>query len=96
MRRACRHEIRKGANHIKLMLSGGVASPTDRLTNSQFSLEEIRAAVEEAEMAGLYVTGHSYTVAAVNRAIECGVRSLEHCNLIDESSVGMSPPGSYP
>ncbi len=87
VRRACRHEIRKGANHIKLMLSGGVASPTDRLTNSQFSLEEIRAAVEEAEMAGLYVTGHSYTVAAVNRAIQCGVRSLEHCNLIDESSV---------
>jgi len=87
VRRACRHEIRKGANHIKLMLSGGVASPTDRLTNSQFSLDEIRAAVEEAEMAGLYVTGHSYTVAAVNRAIQCGVRSLEHCNLIDQSSV---------
>jgi imidazolonepropionase-like amidohydrolase len=87
VRRACREEIRRGANHIKLMLSGGVASPTDRLTNSQFSLEEIRAAVEEAEMAGLYVTGHSYTIAAVNRALECGVRSLEHCNLIDESSV---------
>jgi imidazolonepropionase-like amidohydrolase len=87
VRAAAREEIRKGAHHIKLMLSGGVASPTDRLTNDQFSLEEIRAAVEEADMAGLYVTGHTYTARAVNRAIECGVRSLEHCNLIDETSI---------
>jgi imidazolonepropionase-like amidohydrolase len=87
VRRACREEIRRGANHIKLMLSGGVASPTDRITNTQFSLAEIRAAVEEAEMAGLYCMGHTYTARAVNRALECGVRSLEHCNLIDESSV---------
>lgn len=87
VRAACRDEIRRGAHHIKLMLSGGVASPTDRLTNDQFALDEIRAAVEEAEMAGLYVTGHTYSARAVNRAIECGVRSLEHCNLIDETSV---------
>lgn len=87
VRKACREEIRKGAHHIKLMLSGGVASPTDRITNLQFSRDEIRAAVEEAEMAGLYCMGHTYTARAVNRAIECGVRSLEHCNLIDESSI---------
>ena len=89
VRKACREEVRKGAHHIKLMLSGGVASPTDRITNTQFSLGEIRAAVEEAEMAGLYCTGHTYTARAVNRAIECGVRSLEHCNLIDESSIAL-------
>lgn len=87
VRRATREEIRRGADHIKLMLGGGVASPTDRLTNDQYSLEEIRAAVEEAEMADLYVMAHTYTARTVNRAIECGVRSLEHCNLIDESSV---------
>ena len=87
VRKACREEIRKGANHIKLMLSGGVASPTDRITNLQFSEDEVRAAVEEADMAGLYCTGHTYTARAVNRAIRLGVRSLEHCNLIDESSV---------
>jgi len=89
VRKACREEIRKGAHHIKLMLSGGVASPTDRITNTQFSLDEIRAAVEEAEMAGLYCSGHTYTARAVNRAIRCGVRSLEHCNLIDESSIAL-------
>lgn len=87
VRRACREEVRRGANHIKLMLSGGVSSPTDRISNDQFSRDEIRAAVEEAAMADLYVTGHTYGARAVNRAIECGVRSLEHCNLIDESSI---------
>ncbi|MDD5678678.1 MAG: amidohydrolase family protein [Kiritimatiellae bacterium] len=86
MRRACRDEIRKGAHHIKLMLSGGITSPTDRIANAQFSEDEIRAAVEEAEMAGLYCMAHVYTARAVNRALKCGVRSLEHCNLIDESS----------
>lgn len=87
VRQACREEIRRGANHIKLMLGGGVASPTDRLTNDQYSLDEIRAAVEEAAMADLYVMAHTYTARTVNRALQCGVHSLEHCNLIDESSI---------
>lgn len=87
VRRAVREEVRRGADQIKLMLGGGIASPTDRLTNDQFSLEEIRAAVEEAQMADLYVMAHAYTARAVNRAIALGVRSLEHCNLIDERSL---------
>ncbi len=87
VRLACRDEIRKGAHQIKLMLNGGIASPTDRIDNLQFSEEELRAAVEEAEMAGVYVMAHTYTAAAVNRALRCGVRSLEHCNLIDERSI---------
>jgi imidazolonepropionase-like amidohydrolase len=89
VRRACRDEIRKGANHIKLMLSGGVTSPTDRVGNAQFSEDEIRAAVDEAAMAGLYCMGHVYTARAANRALRCGVRSLEHCNLIDESTAAL-------
>jgi imidazolonepropionase-like amidohydrolase len=87
VRRAAREEIRRGAHHIKVMLSGGVASPTDRVDSIQFSLEEIRAAVEEAEAASLYVTGHAYTSPAINRGLECGVRSIEHGNLMDDSSV---------
>jgi imidazolonepropionase-like amidohydrolase len=87
IRRAAREEIRRGAHHIKVMLSGGVASPTDRVDSIQFSLEEIRAAVEEAEGASLYVTGHAYTSPAINRGLECGVRSIEHGNLMDDSSV---------
>ncbi|HTD77126.1 MAG TPA: amidohydrolase family protein [Chloroflexota bacterium] len=87
VRRAAREELRRGAFHIKIMLSGGVASPTDRVDSTQFSVEEIRAAVEEATAANRYVMGHAYTSRAINRGLECGVRSIEHGNLMDESSI---------
>ncbi len=87
LRRVAREQIRGGAQHLKLMLSGGVASPTDRVDSTQFSREEIRAAVEEAEAANLYVAGHAYTSRAINRGLEAGVRSIEHGNLMDESSI---------
>jgi imidazolonepropionase-like amidohydrolase len=86
VRRAVREEIKRGASHIKLMLSGGVASPTDRVDSTQFSIDEIRAAVEEAEAASIYVLGHAYTSRAINRGLKCGVRSIEHGNLMDDSS----------
>jgi len=89
VRKAAREEIRRGAHHIKLMLSGGVASPTDRVDSVQFSREEIRAAVEEAEAASLYVVGHAYTSRAINRGLEFGVRSIEHGNLMDENSLSL-------
>ena len=85
VRLAVREEIKRGAQHIKLMLSGGVASPTDRIDSTQFSLEEIRAAVEEAQAANIYVLGHAYTSRAIKRGLECGVRSIEHGNLMDAS-----------
>ncbi|MEO3867568.1 amidohydrolase family protein [Nonomuraea sp. B12E4] len=87
VRVAARDELRKGAHHIKVMASGGVASPTDRIDSTQFSTEELRAAVEEAEAANRYVAAHAYTARAVNRALEAGVRSVEHGNLIDDTSV---------
>lgn len=89
VRHAVRDEIRRGADHIKLMLGGGVASPTDRIDSTQFSVDEIRAAVEEASAANRYVLGHAYTSRAVNRALEAGVRSIEHGNLMDESSIAL-------
>jgi len=87
MRHAARDEIRKGATHIKLMVSGGISTPTDRVDSTQFSLDEITAAVQEAEAANLYAMAHAYTSRAINRALECGVRSIEHGNLLDESSI---------
>ncbi|MEU8396892.1 amidohydrolase family protein [Nonomuraea sp. NPDC048892] len=87
VRVAARDELRKGADHIKVMASGGVASPTDRVDSTQYSMDELRAAVEEAEAANRYVAAHAYTARAVNRALEAGVRSIEHGNLIDDSSV---------
>lgn len=86
VRRAARDELRKGAHCIKIMASGGVSSPTDRLTNTQFSLGEVRAIVDEAKAAGTYVCAHAYTAEAIERAIECGVRSIEHGNYLDEKT----------
>ena len=86
LRKAAREEIKRGASHIKLMLSGGVASPTDRVDSTQFSVDEIRAVADEAEAANIYVLGHAYTSRAINRGLECGVRSIEHGNLMDASS----------
>lgn len=82
VRRAAREEIKNGADFIKIMANGGVASPTDPIHFLGFSREEIRAVVEEASNAGTYVAAHLYTDEAIARAVECGVHSLEHCNLI--------------
>jgi imidazolonepropionase-like amidohydrolase len=87
VRRAAREQLRRGAHHVKVMLSGGVASPTDRIDSTQYSMEELRAVVEEARAANRYVTGHAYTAAAVNRGLEAGVGCIEHGNLMDASSV---------
>ncbi|MCW8086752.1 metal-dependent hydrolase family protein [Sabulicella glaciei] len=81
-RRAAREELKAGADYIKIMANGGVASPTDPIAYLQYSEEEMRAIVEEAAMAGTYVAAHLYTDDAIARAVRCGVLSLEHCNLI--------------
>jgi imidazolonepropionase-like amidohydrolase len=82
VRQAAREEIKAGARFIKIMANGGVASPNDPIHALGYSRDEIRAIVEEAENAGLYVAAHLYTDEAIARAVECRVHSLEHCNLI--------------
>lgn len=87
VRRAVREEVRRGAHHIKVYLSGAVDSPSDRVDSLQFSVEELTAIVEEATSANIYVTGHAYTSRAINRGLRIGVRCIEHGNLMDESSI---------
>ncbi|MFZ0215114.1 MAG: amidohydrolase family protein [Candidatus Dormiibacterota bacterium] len=87
VRKAVREEVRRGAHHVKVYLSGAVDAPTDRVDSTQFSMDELRAVVEEAEAANIYVAGHAYTSRALNRGLEAGVRSIEHGNLMDESSI---------
>ncbi|SHJ17909.1 Imidazolonepropionase [Roseomonas rosea] len=90
VRRAAREEIKSGARFIKIMANGGVASPNDPIHALGFSRDEIRASVEEAENAGTYVAAHLYTDKAIRRAVECGVHSLEHCNLIRPNTAEMA------
>ncbi|KAM3484168.1 hypothetical protein MY8738_002436 [Beauveria namnaoensis] len=91
-----REEIRQGADFIKIMGGGGVASPTDKIENIQFSDEEIRAIVTVATNAGTYVTTHAYTPTAIQQAISQGVMGVEHGNLIDEKTAKlMAEKGAF-
>ena len=85
-RRAARDELRKGATQIKILASGGVASPYDPIWNLQYSEEEVRAIVEEAQAWHTYVLAHAYSPEAIRRSIDFGVRSIEHGNLIDRAT----------
>ncbi len=89
IRLAIREEIQMGASQIKIMASGGVASPNDPIHFLGYSEKEIRAAVEEATNAGTYVMAHAYTPRAISRAVECGVRTIEHGNLVDASAAAV-------
>ena len=86
VRKAVREELRNGAHQIKIMGSGGVASPSDPIDRTQFSDDEIRTAVEEAARHGAYVMAHCHPAEAVRRCAELGVRSIEHATLIDQAA----------
>jgi imidazolonepropionase-like amidohydrolase len=86
VRKSAREQMRQGADHVKIMMSGGVASPYDPLDSLQFSDGEVSAAVEEATAFGRYVCAHAYSAEAISRAAHAGVRTIEHGNLIDEAS----------
>jgi imidazolonepropionase-like amidohydrolase len=96
VQRAAREELRRGASQIKIMASGGVASPTDPVWNLQYSEEEIRAIVWEAQSWRAYVMAHAYTPEAVSRCVRYGVRSIEHGNLIDAATASlMASAGAF-
>ena len=67
--KATRDELRKGADHIKIMVSGGVASQADPLESLQYRIDEIEAAVDEATRWGTYVCAHAYSAKAIERAV---------------------------
>ena len=86
MRRVVRNELRKGADHIKVMASGGVGSPSDPLEAVQFSKEELEICSREARARGKYVCAHTYTSEAIRHAVGAGIRTVEHANFIDSAT----------
>lgn len=84
---AVRENLRFGASQIKLMAGGGTSSAYDPVDVTQYTLDEMKAAVEAAEDWGTYVTVHAYTPRAVQRAIEAGVKCIEHGQLLDEKTL---------
>jgi imidazolonepropionase-like amidohydrolase len=96
VRRAAREELKGGAQQIKIMAGGGVATPSDPIDMTQYTEEEIRAAVEEAKARRTYAFAHAYIPESIQRAVQAGVRSIEHGNLIDEASASlMAERGCY-
>jgi len=84
--RAAREELRQGAHCIKIMGSGGVASPTDPIWMNQYREDEIRAIVNECTERRTYVASHCHPANAVRRSVEFGVRSIEHGTMIDDDT----------
>ena len=96
VRIAAREEIAKGATQIKVMASGGVVSPNDPVHFLGYSEAELRAIVEEAENASTYVMAHAFTPRAIRRAVDCGIRTIEHGNLVDaETARHVAAKGAY-
>lgn len=84
---ATRENLRFGASQIKVMAGGGTSSAYDPVDVTQYTLDEMKAAVEAAEDWGTYVMVHAYTPRAVQRAIEAGVKCIEHGQLLDEETL---------
>jgi len=84
---ATRENLRMGASQIKLMAGGGTSSAYDPIDVTQYTLDEMRAAVEAADDWNTYVAVHAYTPRAVRRAIEAGVKCIEHGQLLDEPTI---------
>src|SRR5438552_3267847 len=96
VRKAARDQLRRGATQIKVMASGGAASPTDPIDATQFTVEELRAAVDEARVRDTYVLAHAYHPKSIANCLEAGVRSIEHGNLLDEKTArAMADEGAF-
>ncbi len=86
VRKAARHNLRAGADFLKIHVSGGVATPMDPLECTQYTTAEIQAAVQEATNRKTYVSAHAYTPEAIQLAVTNGVKCIEHGNLLDETT----------
>lgn len=94
--KAAREQLRRGAHCIKIMASGGVASPTDPIWMNQYREDEIRAIVNEATERRTYVSAHCHPVNAVKRCIKYGVRVIEHGTLMDDETARLvAEQGAY-
>jgi imidazolonepropionase-like amidohydrolase len=82
--RAVRENLMQGASQVKVAVGGGVASAFDPIDVTEYTLQELEAAVQDAENWGTYVTVHAYTPRAIRMAIAAGVKCIEHGQLADE------------
>ena len=89
IRKAARENFVKGASFVKMMASGGCTSPHDTIFSSQFSIEEIKVAVEIAQTYNTYAAAHAYMPYSIKRCVENGVRTIEHGNFLDQETAAL-------
>ena len=96
VRLAAREALSRGATQLKVCVSGGVVSFTDNLEDAQFSVEELKAAVAEADARGTYVTAHAHNVKGIRNGLAAGVECFEHGTFLDEATAEeMAKAGAY-
>jgi len=86
VRRQARVNFRRGATQLKVFISGGVVSTTDRLEDTQLTVDELKAAVFEAKARDTYVSGHAHNVRAIRNGLEAGLECFEHGTMLDEAT----------
>jgi len=89
VRRGARENLRRGANHVKIFVTGGVSSPGPTPTASAYTREEIRAAVEEADRVGTYAAAHAHGGPGLQLAVREGVRTIEHGALATDEDIAL-------
>jgi imidazolonepropionase-like amidohydrolase len=95
-RLAAREAFRRGATQLKVAVSGGVVSSTDRIEDTQLTVDELRAVVAEADARDTYVLAHAHNVAGIRNGLVAGVRSFEHASLLDEDTANeIAVAGAY-
>jgi len=96
VRRQARNQLRSGIDQLKVHAGGGCMSPADEIEATQYSLDELKAAVWEARAHGKYVMAHTYSTGSILNCLEAGIRTIEHGNLLDEAgAAAIKKAGAY-
>jgi imidazolonepropionase-like amidohydrolase len=96
VRQKVRQLVHDGADHIKVLSTGAVLTHGSNPNSTEFTPEELEAAVDEARHFGLRVEAHAHAAEGIKNAIRAGVASVEHATLIDEEGISLAKQhGTY-
>ena len=96
IRHVVRAQVKYGVDVIKIIATGGVLSKGDSPGAPQFTPEELKAAADEAHMAGRKIAAHAHGTQGIKNAILAGIDSIEHASLIDEEGIRLAKEhGTY-
>ncbi|MEG1823901.1 MAG: amidohydrolase family protein [Cloacibacillus sp.] len=89
VQKAAREQLRRGVDHLKVMAGGGCGSPADEPDTTQYSLEELKTVVAEANAVKRVVLAHTYSNSSMRLCAEAGIYSMEHGNYLDKATANV-------